>query len=295
MLEVRGGEASLCADQLGPAEVRVRAGQPGLWLEDNQLRISCVETGGDCCLEVRVSSSGLGEEFQPGRMGVYRWDTVSRPTMNRYPVYTNHQGEALYLWDWGRGEGMNWFLGGDPTSASRGVESPDIERKEDKCPETINKEGRPWRVFTTARRVNIFDPRTGWRQDESLRVECWDEAKNQTCCPRLSVRSEGGAAEWQPDKMGEYQEWGGMGGRKVWKHLTRQNYLYYWEWGVNTGTEWMFGHSPFSSERGIRSDNLEGLGEMSICFEDAARVGDWHILTEDNNWITDDTLRIECS
>ena len=34
--------------------------------------------------------------------------------------------------------------------------------------------------------------------------------------------------------------------------MSRQNYVYYWEWGLNTGAEWMMGHSPYSSERGIR-------------------------------------------
>ena len=298
-MEVRGGGASLCVDQLGPASLRVRAGQE--WLEDGQMRIVCVDpqqrrgqTRAGCCQQVRVSSSQLGQEFQPGRLTVYRWNTTSRPSLNSYPVYTSSQGESLYLWDWGRGQGMNWFVGGEPTTNSRGLESPDIERKDDKCPERINMDRRPWRVFTTARRINLFDPRTGWREDESLRVECWDDAKNDTCCPRLTISSEGGAAEFQPDKMGHYVLWGSRAGRGVWRHEARQNFLYYWEWGVNTGTEWMVGHSPFSSERGIRSDNLEGLGEMSICFDDAEKVGDWHILTENNVWITDDTFRVQC-
>ena len=38
--------------------------------------------------------------------------------------------------------------------------------------------------------------------------------------------------------------------------MTRQNYVYFWEWGLNTGSEWMMGHSPYSSERGIRSINF---------------------------------------
>ena len=132
-----------------------------------------------------------------------------------------------------------------------------------------------------------------------------------SCC-RLSIRSEGEAAEWQPDKMGSYSVWGSSGGRKVWKHESRQNYLYYWEWGVNTGTEWMVGHSPFSSVRGIRqqllhdylsvllilifyrSDNLEGLGSRAICFDDAEVVGDWYVHTEDNIWVTDNSLTIQC-
>ena len=92
---------------------------------------------------------------------------------------------------------------------------------------------------------------------------------NATCCPRLSVSSSGAASSWQPDKMGSYSLWpgGSVGGRRVWRHetrwvlrmrvimtmmMTRQNYVYYWEWGLNTGSEWMIGHSPYSSERGIR-------------------------------------------
>ena len=42
-------------------------------------------------------------------------------------------------------------------------------------------------------------------------------------------------------------------GRKVWKHDHRQNYIYLWDWGVNSGMEWMVGHSYNSPVRGIRS------------------------------------------
>lgn len=74
----------------------------------------------------------------------------------------------------------------------------------------------------------------------------------------LFIVYSGNAAFWQPDKMGVYEVWSWSAGsvagagRKVWKHISRQNYIYYWEWGVNTGAEWMIGHSPYSSERGIR-------------------------------------------
>ena len=83
-----------------------------------------------------------------------------------------------------------------------------------------------------------------------------------TC--RLTIRSDGEAALWQPDKMGSYSLWGSSGGRKVWKHESRQNYLYYWQWGVNTGTEWMVGHSPFSSVRGIRQETIEIITQLEI-------------------------------
>ena len=197
-IEVGREGQGLCVDQLGPAEITVLAG--GAWLEDRTIKISCIsphfrrtlrdQAGGDsatpggCCDQLRVSSSDVGAEFQPGRMSVYRWNTSSRPTINSYPVYTNQQGQSLYLWDWGRGQGINWFISGDPTSNNRGIESPDLERKVSRCPEKVNVERVPWKVFTTARRVNLFDPRTGWREDEGLRVECWEERRNQTCCDR---------------------------------------------------------------------------------------------------------------
>ena len=198
-IEVGGEGDGLCVDQLGPAEISVLAG--GGWVEDRTIKISCIDphyrrtlrdrgaagdsaTPGGCCGQVRVSSSDVGAEFQPGRMSVYRWNSTSRPTVNSYPVYTSQQGEALYLWDWGRGRGSNWFISGDPTSNHRGVESPDLERKVSRCPEKINVGRVPWQVFTTARRVSMFDPRTGWREDEGLRVECWEDAKNETCCDR---------------------------------------------------------------------------------------------------------------
>ena len=190
-----------CVDQLGPAYITVLAGED--WLEDRTIKISCIdphyrrtlredgpgaggdsETPGGCCPQVRVSSNDVGQEFQPGRMSVYRWNTTSRPTINTYPVYTNHRGQSLYLWDWGRGQGINWFISADPTSNNRGVESPDLERKISRCPEKINIDRVPWQVFTTERRVNMFDPRTGWREDEGLRVECWEDRKNETCCDR---------------------------------------------------------------------------------------------------------------
>ena len=77
---------------------------------------------------------------------------------------------------------------------------------------------------------------------------------NASCCSRLTVSSSGLAASWQPDKLGSYSLWPGdsAGGRRVWRHEARQNYVYYWEWGLNSGAEWMIGHSPYSPERGIR-------------------------------------------
>ena len=69
---------------------------------------------------------------------MYRWSNISRPSMNSYPVYTADNGESLYLWDWGVGQGMNWFMSDNVSSNMRGVESPDLEFKDNKCPELVN-------------------------------------------------------------------------------------------------------------------------------------------------------------
>lgn len=82
-------------------------------------------------------------------MTVYTWSNVTRPSMNRYPVYSAPEvGLHIYLWDWGVGEGLNWFIGDNLTSNYRGVESPDMEFVENKCPEKINPRGTPWSVYT---------------------------------------------------------------------------------------------------------------------------------------------------
>ena len=99
--------------------------------------VARTEPGG-CCQEVRVSSLDMGDQYQERRMTVYRWSNISRPSMNSYPVYTADNGESLYLWDWGVGQGMNWFMSDNVSSNMRGVESPDLEFKDNKCPELVN-------------------------------------------------------------------------------------------------------------------------------------------------------------
>ena len=94
--------------------------------------------------------------------------------------------------------------------------------------------------------------------------------------------------------MGQYNLFSNFNGRRVWKHIHRQNYVYYWEWGINAGSEWMVGHSQYSSVRGIRSNNMEGLVDRAICVKDVPLVGEWNIHTRDNEWVNDDTFNIEC-
>ena len=43
-----------------------------------------------------------------------------------------------------------------------------------------------------------------------------------------------------------------------------------------------------------RSENLEGLGDLSICVRDVPKVGGWKIYTEDGEWVTDETFEVKC-
>ena len=86
-------------------------------------------------------------------------DGISR----RYPVYQSSvTGDYLYLYDWGKGLGMNWFIStkvrivvsllwffffvekqkqiiyeDQVTDNNRGIESPDLEKVDDRCPEKV--------------------------------------------------------------------------------------------------------------------------------------------------------------
>jgi hypothetical protein len=82
----------------------------------------------------------------------------------------------------------------------------------------------------------------------------------------------------------------------MWKHEKHADYLYFWDWGVNSGQEWMIGHSPTSPVRGIRSVNVEGSPrDGSVCVTDVAKADQWMILTEANQWVNDDTFSLRCS
>ena len=85
---------------------------------------------------------------------------ISLGCSGRYPVYrSTTTGDFLYLYDWGKGLGMNWFISLEVskpnTSAdchhqvndnNRGIESPDLEKVDDRCPEKVTHSPHP--LFT---------------------------------------------------------------------------------------------------------------------------------------------------
>ena len=73
--------------------------------------------------------------------------------------------------------------------------------------------------------------------------------------------------------MGVYEAWfgGSVAGRKVWKHSSRQNYIYFWEWGVNTGSEWMIG---LMKQIGFyENEKIKGRVQRKIFMENSITEG----------------------
>jgi hypothetical protein len=88
---------------------------------------------------------------------------------------------------------------------------------------------------------------------------------------------------------------GTVNGRRMWKQEGRSNYIYYWDWGVNSGQEWMVGHNPYSAVRGIRSTNQESDRAGSVCVTDVANPSQWFVLTEEEEWVQDETFSMQCN
>ena len=85
---------------------------------------------------------------------------------------------------------------------------------------TPGKIGNIVSVFTRQPR-HVLDEVSGWKQDPTLRIECFDPVKNlQKCCPTLELTSQGLAGELYPDKMGSYilMKEIILSGRRVYKH-----------------------------------------------------------------------------
>ena len=72
------------------------------------------------------------------------------------------------------------------------------------------------------------------------------------CCQVILVRSRGEASLRYPDRMGVYTAQSSLSGRLVYQHVSSQGLLYYYDWGPNSGTNWMFGDQSGESYRQAR-------------------------------------------
>ena len=62
--------------------------------------------------------------------------------------------------------------------------------------------------------------------------------------------------------------------RHVYRHVdTNDNWLYYWDWGPNSGTNWMVSNKYWENKRSFESQNLEYHSDNNVCVEDLHKVG----------------------
>ena len=63
------------------------------------------------------------------------------------------------------------------------------------------------------------------------------------------VRSRGEASLRYPGRMGVYTAQSSLSGRLVYQHVSSQGLIYYYDWGPNSGANWMFGDQSGESYR----------------------------------------------
>ena len=81
-------------------------------------------------------------------------------------------------------------------------------------------------------------------------------------------------------------------------HLVRftgQGYIYYHDWGPNSGTNWMVSRSRSGgSSRSIESHNVEpGYSNNTMCLNDALKSGFFQVFNGDT-WVIDLTFKVNC-
>ncbi len=109
--------------------------------------------------------------------------------------------------------------------------------------------------------------------------------------------------QYQPGRLGTYTFESYRHGRKVYKKdgcvdVARTHYLYFYDWGPNSGSNWMIGLNPTTNSRGVESLNLEeqrpvgdeepaaAVGSerdkyLNICVTDSLRMGPFRVSKQD--------------
>merc|ERR1711915_139249 len=239
-----------------------------------------------CCDTIRVSSTSLAQDMQPRKLGVY----TSVGIMNSRKVYKQKgRDEFVYYHDWGDGRGENWMMGSNPGKSNRGIESINLEGRAldaQWCPEDVNKSKFPFKAYTA---------RGNWVADTRLRVECF--SLDVKCCEVILVLSQGNAGIHQPGRMGVYVSEGEWNGRLTYKHTDIDEFIFYHDWGPNSGANWMFSNEVGSTNRGIESSNVEaGVTNHTQCLAEVGmtgRIGPWMVWTADSGWKEDLEFSLE--
>ena len=62
----------------------------------------------DCCESLLITSSGLAQEYQLDRLGIY---DITQKVINDRPVFKKRNGDDyLYYWKFKNNKGHNWLI-----------------------------------------------------------------------------------------------------------------------------------------------------------------------------------------
>lgn len=174
----------------------------------------------------------------------------------------------------------------------RRVESRDCRNRNSCwCVTDINRSGYPFLVWSGG---------NGWQRDTFLRFECLDT--EIPCCERIALVAspKGLANTWQPARLGVYQATNLRNGRYFYTHEKGGSFIYYWDWGPNSGCNWVVTNdADDGNNRGIESANVEYgktlLVNNTVCFNEARKAGEFSVWNgEAQNWQIDRSVRVLC-
>ena len=174
---------------------------------------------------VRLASSYVGSlamKHQRPRLGIYQ----AFGRMNSRLVYKQSTPSLDgHIYYWQNPLDLNdrkWFIGSNYSSDSHGLETPVTVQQcvEEDVPLTKEPAGGNFLVYTKYPN-HVHDHSAGWHKDPSVRLECFDVARSQNCCPTVEVTSNSYGSTLFPHLMGSYVLTSDyqVSGRRVYKQM----------------------------------------------------------------------------
>ena len=133
----------------------------------------------------------------------------------------------------------------------------------------------------------------GWSRDTALRVECFSHA---ACCERVALTGGAVLDRHQPGLAGTYTAVATANARLVYRQTDGRHFIHYYDWGPNSGCNWMVSDNPLDSGRSVESGNVEYSDPAANCASEVrAHVGPFRVQDpETGSWVEDPDLSIEC-
>ena len=83
--------------------------------------------------------------------------------------------------------------------------------------------------------------------------------------------------------------------RLTYKHVDRDQYIYYYDWGPNSGTNWMMGDTIGSNYRFMETENAETFNSSSTeCLVSDNRLKWRSVVNSDDDDDSVNTVSIDC-